>query len=76
MTEGILTIVLGVIVFFFLPDCKQISSSGTDRSLTYPWIVPATAKWLSDKERSFIQARLPGNSPRAKEKDFDWPEFK
>jgi hypothetical protein len=32
-------------------------------------------KWLSEKEKSFIQARLPASSPRSKEKDFDTKEF-
>ncbi|KAL4962375.1 major facilitator superfamily domain-containing protein [Aspergillus stella-maris] len=31
---------------------------------------PATTKWLSSKEKAFLQARLPHNSPRAAEKNF------
>jgi MFS family permease len=58
LTEGMFTVVLGVIVFFLLPD------------------FPATTKWLSEEEKAFIQARLPVNSPRAREKDFDWKEVK
>ncbi|KAK6442612.1 hypothetical protein LTR95_001163 [Oleoguttula sp. CCFEE 5521] len=31
---------------------------------------------VSEKERAFIQARLPINSPRSSEKGFDWAEIK
>lgn len=37
--------------------------------------VPPTAKWLSDKEKAFIQARLPPNAPRAAEEDFNVREI-
>ncbi len=37
--------------------------------------VPSNASWLSDREKAFIQARLPINSPRAAEKDFNFREF-
>ncbi|KAF5615984.1 tartrate transporter [Fusarium sp. NRRL 25303] len=36
---------------------------------------PDTARWMSDEEKAFVQARLPINAPRAAEKDFDWTEF-
>ncbi|KAI8313250.1 pantothenate transporter [Colletotrichum sp. SAR11_59] len=36
---------------------------------------PPTAKWLSDKEKAFIQARLPANAPRAEEMNFNWSEI-
>ncbi|CAK7217446.1 hypothetical protein SCUCBS95973_003154 [Sporothrix curviconia] len=57
LTEGLLTIVVGVLVFFFLPD------------------FPPTAKWLTDKEKAFIQARLPPNAPRADEMNFNLKEL-
>ncbi|KAF2160339.1 hypothetical protein M409DRAFT_29189 [Zasmidium cellare ATCC 36951] len=57
LTEGVFTIVLGIAVFFLLPD------------------FPANAKWLSDKEKAFLQARLPSNSPRDMEKNFSWKQF-
>lgn len=38
-------------------------------------IVPSTARWLSDREKAFIQSRLPINAPRAAEKDFNFREF-
>ncbi|KAJ0268752.1 hypothetical protein Brms1b_012772 [Colletotrichum noveboracense] len=38
-------------------------------------LVPPTAKWLSDKEKAFIQARLPANAPRAEEMNFNWSEI-
>ncbi|KAA8642883.1 hypothetical protein EYZ11_007795 [Aspergillus tanneri] len=37
--------------------------------------VPATATWLSEKEKAFIQARLPNSSPRASEANFDLHEL-
>ncbi|KAM0080734.1 hypothetical protein ACKRZS_007111 [Fusarium odoratissimum] len=36
---------------------------------------PDTARWMSEEEKAFVQARLPINAPRASEKDFDWKEF-
>ncbi|KAI8675872.1 hypothetical protein NCS57_00489900 [Fusarium keratoplasticum] len=57
LTEGVFTIILGIIVYLVLPD------------------FPNTARWMSQAEKDFIQARLPINAPRAAEKDFDWTEF-
>ncbi|KAM0420459.1 hypothetical protein ACHAPT_011751 [Fusarium lateritium] len=57
LTEGVFTIILGIIVYLILPD------------------FPNTARWMSQTEKDFIQARLPINAPRAAEKDFDWKEF-
>ncbi|CZT03211.1 related to putative tartrate transporter [Rhynchosporium graminicola] len=56
-TEGLFTVLLGLVVFFHLPD------------------FPATAKWLTDREKAFLQARLPRNSPRAAESSFSLKEF-
>ncbi|TPX07839.1 uncharacterized protein E0L32_010526 [Thyridium curvatum] len=36
---------------------------------------PPTAKWLTDKEKAFIQARLPPNAPRASEANFNFREI-
>ncbi|KAI5865188.1 putative pantothenate transporter [Durotheca rogersii] len=36
---------------------------------------PQTASWLTDKEKAFIQARLPPNAPRAGEQDFKLSEI-
>ncbi|KIW23996.1 uncharacterized protein PV07_09736 [Cladophialophora immunda] len=36
---------------------------------------PKQAKWLSDKEKAFIQARLPANAPRAEELNFSFREI-
>ncbi|KKY37900.1 putative pantothenate transporter [Diaporthe ampelina] len=36
---------------------------------------PPTAKWLTEKEKAFIQARLPPNAPRAGEMDFKFSEI-
>lgn len=37
--------------------------------------VPPTAKWLTEKEKAFIQARLPANAPRAAEDNFNFSEI-
>ncbi|RAH67308.1 pantothenate transporter [Aspergillus aculeatinus CBS 121060] len=57
LTEGIITIVLGVLTYVFLPD------------------FPSTSSWLSETEQAFIQARLPRNSPRAQESNFNLREL-
>ncbi|KAI1364587.1 pantothenate transporter [Xylaria arbuscula] len=36
---------------------------------------PETASWLTDKEKAFIQARLPENAPRASEENFNIKEI-
>ncbi|KXH41057.1 hypothetical protein CNYM01_04572 [Colletotrichum nymphaeae SA-01] len=36
---------------------------------------PPTAKWLTEKEKAFIQARLPPNAPRAEEMNFNFSEI-
>jgi hypothetical protein len=38
-------------------------------------IVPPQAKWLTEKEQAFVQARLPGNAPQASEMNFRWQEI-
>ncbi|KAI1450599.1 putative pantothenate transporter [Annulohypoxylon stygium] len=57
LVEAIATILLGIAVWFLLPD------------------FPQTASWLTDKEKAFIQARLPSNAPRAAEQDFKLSEI-
>jgi hypothetical protein len=37
--------------------------------------VPPTAKWLTEKEKAFVQARLPINAPRDSEKNFNFREI-
>lgn len=44
-------------------------------TLTLFHSVPPTAKWLTDKEKAFIQARLPPNAPRADELNFNLREI-
>ncbi|KAJ4354047.1 uncharacterized protein N0V89_005780 [Didymosphaeria variabile] len=46
--------------------------------ITVYWIFPdfpPQAKWLTEKEKAFIQARLPGNAPQAAEMNFNWREI-
>ncbi|KAI0126839.1 major facilitator superfamily domain-containing protein [Xylariales sp. AK1849] len=57
LAEAIATIVVGVAVWFLLPN------------------FPETARWLTDKEKAFIQARLPPNAPRAAEQNFKFSEI-
>ncbi|PON27785.1 hypothetical protein TGAM01_v203552 [Trichoderma gamsii] len=57
LTEGAVTVVFGIAVWFLLPD------------------FPETASWLTDKEKAFIQARLPENAPRANEQNFRLSEI-
>lgn len=41
------------------------------------WLLPdfpPTARWLSEKEKAFVQARLPPNAPRASEANFKFRE--
>ncbi|UKZ61444.1 uncharacterized protein TrAtP1_002709 [Trichoderma atroviride] len=57
LTEGAVTIVFGIAVWFLLPD------------------FPETASWLTDKEKAFIQARLPANAPRSNEQNFKLSEI-
>ena len=77
LTEGFFTVLLGIAVFFFLPNCKRNEKHlNVCNNVDWPGpIVPADAKWLSEKEQSFIQARLPIQSPRDSEKDFDLKQF-
>jgi hypothetical protein len=45
------------------------------RCLLISCLVPSTASWLSEKEKAFIQARLPTNAPRAAEANFSLREL-
>ena len=38
-------------------------------------VVPSTVSWMTEEEKEFVQIRLPPNSPRSAEKDFDLREF-
>lgn len=73
--EGLVTIVYAVVIWFCLPDCKLFYSTYPQRSLLIYPSVPPTARWLSDKEKAFTQARLPPNAPLEKELNFRWREI-
>ena len=49
-------------------DCQKLHKKLTDA-------VPPTARWLSEKEKAFVQARLPPNAPRAQELNFNLREI-
>ncbi|KAI0872718.1 major facilitator superfamily domain-containing protein [Hypoxylon argillaceum] len=57
LVEAIGTILVGIALWFLLPD------------------FPETASWLTDKEKAFVQARLPENAPRAAEQNFNAGEI-
>jgi hypothetical protein len=74
LVEGLVTVIFGIALFFLLPDCRtsphlEIISA----DLSEP--VPPTAKWLTEKEKAFVQARLPSNAPRESESNFNFREI-
>lgn len=81
LTEGIATVLFGVVIWFLLPDCRfflctRMHILSTDQPLTRNiLLVPETANWLTDREKKFIQARLPPNAPRANEQNFNFREI-
>lgn len=78
LIEAIVTIFTGVVVWFLLPDCTSTHhfacitrlARNADTSL-----VPATASWLTEKEKRFVQARLPPNAPLSGEANFKFSEI-
>ncbi|KAF2281290.1 MFS transporter [Westerdykella ornata] len=54
--EGLLTIVIAVIAYWFISN------------------YPESVSWLSDKERSFIQARLRADSDSTNDEKFTWAD--
>lgn len=74
LTEGIFTVLLGIFTYFFLPDCRPSQPPVLDIT-NHHSTVPSTASWLSEKEKAFTQARLPSNSPRAAESNFNLREL-
>lgn len=59
--EGCVTILFSAIVFFVLPD--------------YPKS-PRSHKWLTEREREFIEARLPENAPLTSDPNFSRKEIR
>ncbi|ESZ89519.1 putative pantothenate transporter [Sclerotinia borealis F-4128] len=54
----------------------RIMNTGTDENiLNQLGMIPPHAKWLTEKEKAFIQARLPRNAPRSSGKNFDIREI-
>lgn len=75
LVEGIFTILFGISLWWIFPDCKKTSSVHEDNEGLYLDTVPEQAKWLTDKEKRFLQARLPANAPRSSESDFNVSEI-
>lgn len=79
LVEGLVTVVFGILLFFLLPDCELFMASSDlsneSSKLTRNPLVPPQAKWLTEKEKAFVQARLPKNAPRESEKNFDFREI-
>jgi sugar phosphate permease len=59
LLEGLATVLLGVVVWFVLPD--------------YPKS-PRSASWLSPREQEYLEARLSENAPRTNEHAFSKDE--
>jgi hypothetical protein len=59
LLEGLATVLIGVAVFFVLPD--------------YPKS-PRTSAWLSPREQEYLEARLSENAPRTDEHSFSKDE--
>src|SRR4051812_29976668 len=74
IVEGIATIIIGIAIFFMLPDCKNPLSAYFPK-LTKHYLVPPQAKWLTPDEKAFVEARLPRNSPQSRESNFAWREI-
>lgn len=75
LVEAIATILVGIAIWFLLPDCTRIPFQAYATRLMCGGTVPETASWLTDKEKAFIQARLPQNAPRSAEQDFNLGEI-
>ncbi|GMF71980.1 unnamed protein product [Aspergillus oryzae] len=72
-------IISGVLAYAFDTVSGSHGLSGwqclVDTDTNHEVTVPPQAKWLTDKEKAFIQARLPGNAPRAEEINFNFREI-
>ncbi|CAH0058411.1 unnamed protein product [Clonostachys solani] len=75
LVEGIFTILFGISLWWIFPDCKQTHPVHEDHEGLHLDTVPEQAKWLTDKEKRFLQARLPANAPRSSESDFNMSEI-
>jgi predicted MFS family arabinose efflux permease len=73
--EGLVTVVFGVAVIFLLPDCEVTIPENLGKQVTDHSTVPDTARFLTEREKNFIQARLPPNAPRASEANFNLHEI-
>lgn len=60
--------------WIFLVESVITIAFGIAVFFVFPEFSPQ-AKWLTDDEKAFIQARLPGNAPQAAEMNFDWREI-
>ncbi|EXJ82797.1 hypothetical protein A1O3_06612 [Capronia epimyces CBS 606.96] len=61
LIEGVATIAFGIVVYFLWPDYPKSKTS---------------ARWLSEREQDFIEARLSENAPRTAEPAFSWQEVR
>ncbi|KAL2391737.1 hypothetical protein ABEF93_000420 [Exophiala dermatitidis] len=59
LIEGLATSAFGVLIYFLWPDYPKSKRS---------------ARWLSEREQNFIEARLSENAPRTAEPAFSWRE--
>jgi hypothetical protein len=69
-------IVIGIITFFILTDCKRTCDLKDGEILTEHAIDPQTAKFITEEEREAIIAHLPATGPTTKAKFWDKNEVK
>jgi hypothetical protein len=76
LTEGIFTIFTGVIAFVVMPDrTVHIQALNDHPPCLTSYAAPFGASWLTENEKAFIHAMLPGNSPRSAEANFKFCEI-
>lgn len=65
---------MGFLHFSSFQTVRELHTINKSPSLI-SFSVPADASWLTDREKAFVQARLPTNSPRAAEANFSLKEL-
>jgi hypothetical protein len=76
--EGIPSVIVGILVFFFLPDYPEYVSPYVSNQwiiLTQPNASNRTSKWLNDEEREWAVERMGQFAPKGTDKHFDKDEF-
>ncbi|KAE8393825.1 major facilitator superfamily domain-containing protein [Aspergillus alliaceus] len=74
LTERIITIAFSISLILIFPDYAH-SFERINRNTNHVIPGPPQAKWLTEKQKAFIQARLPRNAPRAEELNINFREI-